>query len=689
MASHSAVTRVEVVAGGRLRLEGRLAPGRRRVVARHRGSGTVIEVPSVRAGEDPEFEATLDVTALPPAASTWDLSAVGDDGEEERLVAPPEDELPPEDEVAKARGAEAVYRWRPYATAKGNLSIELRTRPLAPHAEVERVTVGGGAVTVATRGEGRIVAVSRATGAEVAGDGTSVALARLAGDLEETEIWDLFLEAADRSRLRLGAHLDGIANKHDVFVFPAEEIAGRRVRPYYTSSNNLSIRSRPLDDGDEGEDSTGGGSGEHDDDARSDPSADGGPVPPADDPSPSLAQRIAARRLRRLLRRGRPGRGSPRPGPVRIVLGHAFGLGGTIRTALNLAGHLARTREVEVVSVVRRRDVPLIPFPDGVKVTVLHDQRAAAAAPSSVLVHPDEWFSQMATLETDRRLARALRSWRSGTVITTRSALNIAAARLAPTSVGVVAQEHMHFGGYGEAVAEQKREAYPGLDALAVLTDDDLREYRDAMHGATTRLARIRNALPPLPGGTSSLQTPTVIAAGRLVPQKGFDLLVPAFAPVAHRRPDWRLRIYGHARPYRYHALRRLIFEHELYNEVLLMGRTERLGEEMARASLFVLSSRFEGLPMVIIEAMSKGLPVVAFDCPTGPREMIDDGVDGTLVPEGDVAALGEAMLELIEDEPKRRRYGAAALEKARSYDIEVIGAQWEQLIASIERSGG
>jgi glycosyltransferase involved in cell wall biosynthesis len=676
-APRSTVRRVEVVAGGRLRLEGTLAPGRRGVVVRHRGSGAVVSVPSVRAGDDPEFEATLDVTSLPPAASTWDVSAVGDDGEEERLVAPPGDELPPEDDVAKARGAEAVYRWRPYATAKGNLSIELRARPLAPHAEVERVTVAGGIVTVAAHGEGRIVAVSRATRAEVAGDGTSVVLARLAGDLEETEIWDLFLEAADRSRLRLGAHLDGIRNKHDVFVFPAEEIAGRRVRPYYTSSNNLSIRSRPLDEGEEESPAA----DEREDD---EPSGTG-----ADAPPPTILQRLVAWRLRRLDRRGRPGRGAPRPGPVRIVLGHAFGLGGTIRTALNLAGHLAKTREVEVVSVVRRRDVPLIPFPDGVKVTVLHDQRDAAPAPPSVLVHPDEWFSQMATLDTDRRLARALRSWRSGTVITTRSALNIAAARLTPRRAGVVAQEHMHFAGYGDAVAEQKREAYPALDALAVLTDDDLQEYREALPASATRLARIRNALPPLPGGTSSLDVPTVIAAGRLVPQKGFDLLVPAFAPVARRRPDWRLRIYGHARPYRYHALRRLIFEHELYNEVLLMGRTERLGEEMARASLFVLSSRFEGLPMVIIEAMSKGLPVVAFDCPTGPREMIDDGVDGILVPEGDVAALGEAMLELIEDEPKRRRYGAAALEKARSYDIEVIGAQWEQLIASIERSDG
>jgi glycosyltransferase involved in cell wall biosynthesis len=199
----------------------------------------------------------------------------------------------------------------------------------------------------------------------------------------------------------------------------------------------------------------------------------------------------------------------------------------------------------------------------------------------------------------------------------------------------------------------------------------------------STRLVRIPNAVPGPSFAISELTSRIVVAAGRLSYQKGFDLLIGAFAKVAALHPDWTLRIFG--RGPRRKALQRLIDEHGLGDNVVLMGTDPSLGEHMANASLFVLSSRFEGLPMVMLEAMSKGLPIVSFDCPTGPGELIGHGQDGILVPDGDADALAAGMLDLIGDEDKRRRYGAAAAEAATRFSLNEVGAQWETLFASLK----
>jgi glycosyltransferase involved in cell wall biosynthesis len=172
------------------------------------------------------------------------------------------------------------------------------------------------------------------------------------------------------------------------------------------------------------------------------------------------------------------------------------------------------------------------------------------------------------------------------------------------------------------------------------------------------------------------------VAAGRLTPQKGFDLLIPAFADVVREHPGWQLRIHG-AGPQRA-ELRQAILDHDLYNLVFLMGPTPVLGAALAQGSIFVLSSRFEGFGMVIVEAMSKGLAVVSFDCERGPAEIISNGEDGLLVPALDTNALAAAITALASDRERRAQLGAAAVQTARRYDRVAIGARWDELLGAL-----
>jgi glycosyltransferase involved in cell wall biosynthesis len=388
-------------------------------------------------------------------------------------------------------------------------------------------------------------------------------------------------------------------------------------------------------------------------------------------------------------RRGRGSAAAPQPGPVRFLLGHAWGMGGTIRTTLNLAEELSARHDVELVSIFRRRDRAFFGLPPRVRAEALDDRRRRTALQRaldripSLLVHPEDFAYPWGSLRTDVLILRRLRAMRGGVLISTRPAYNLLAARLAHPSVTTIGQEHMNFSAHRPRLRADIRRWYRGLDAMTVLTADDARDY-----GAVVdRVELIPNPVAPLDGAVSDGSGKIAVAAGRLTSQKGFDLLIRAWGPVAERHPEWRLEIYGGGpeRP----ALERAIEAAGLGEQVALMGRTQELGAAMAAASLFVLSSRFEGFGMVLVEAMGKGLPVVSFDCPRGPSDIVDHGVDGLLVPPEDVAGLSAALLELIEDPERRRRLAAAARTKARRYESAAIGPRWDALLADLAARSG
>ena len=220
-----------------------------------------------------------------------------------------------------------------------------------------------------------------------------------------------------------------------------------------------------------------------------------------------------------------------------------------------------------------------------------------------------------------------------------------------------------------------KMKAY---DHIVLLTEEDReRNWRNAGN-----VSVIANPLTFTDAVRSSTTNKKIISAGRLEQQKNYASLIRAFGRTAEKHPDWTLEIYGDGSQKR--ELHRMIEEMNLQEKVLLRKPVPAIAEKMSEAACFVLSSLFEGFGLVIIEAMACGLPVVSYDCPCGPKDIISDGVDGFLVPAGDERELADKMNDLIEHPEKRRDMGRAALDKAENYKIEKIIPMWTALFEKL-----
>jgi glycosyltransferase involved in cell wall biosynthesis len=378
---------------------------------------------------------------------------------------------------------------------------------------------------------------------------------------------------------------------------------------------------------------------------------------------------------------------------IRFLIADAFSVGGTIRATFATAAGLADRHEVEVVSVYRRRATRALELDPRVRLRALTDDvdgappRALAArarARPSRLIHPDDARYARFDGRTDVALLRFLRSVGDGVLIGTRPGLNLAVARFARAGVVRIGQDHMNLGGYELALRAAIARHYPRLDAVTALTEGTAEHYRELL-GPRVHVACIPNAAPAAGGPRARPGTQVVAAAGRLTRRKGFDRLLRAWARIADDHPGWRLEIFGRG-PERA-ALARLARELGVADSVALRGHHSRLPEALAGASVFAMTSRREGFPMVLLEAMSAGLGVVAYDCPTGPRDVVTDAVDGYVVPDGATDAFAAALARLMASEDRRSAFGAAALATAERYRSAAITERWERLLAQLPRA--
>lgn len=355
--------------------------------------------------------------------------------------------------------------------------------------------------------------------------------------------------------------------------------------------------------------------------------------------------------------------------------------GGAERSAVNLCKGLLRAGHKVAVLTWSSPETDFFHLPDGAQRIALDMFRPSQSAIEAL----------GANLRRLSALRAALRDFAPDAVISFMTATNVQTVlALAGSGVPVVITDH-HNPGHetlGRAWKALRRAVYPRAARLVLVSRGMQEHYAWLPAGKRAVIANpveIGAGGPQeesLPAGFPPPDCTTVVGLGRLAPDKGFDLLLRAFALTSERAPGWKLVILGEGaeRP-RLEALAR---ELGLDGAVTLPGAIATPQLYLRASGLLAVSSRTESFGIGIVEAFACGLPVVSFDCPNGPRELITHGSDGLLVPPGDVGALAEALLRVMTDARLRAALAENTHRAAQRYTVEHVVAAWEQLFADM-----
>jgi len=340
--------------------------------------------------------------------------------------------------------------------------------------------------------------------------------------------------------------------------------------------------------------------------------------------------------------------------------------GGAERVVSLLANHLCKNNEVAIATFAN--EDPFYPLDEDVRHLKL-DLLADSATPLHTLLN---------TWRRIRRLQALFSAEKPDVVVSFMSHTNllaIPAAKAARTPI--VVSERVAYDFYGSPILNiVRRILYPFADALVVQTQGDRKHYP-----FVSKTFVIPNPVEiPAEVRPMEKRERIVLAVGRLEHQKGFDLLIPVFGKLEAK--DWRLVIVGEGS--RRKELETLIRETGADN-IFLAGRQNDMEEWYQKASIFVLSSRREGFPNVLLEAMAHGCACIAFDCPYGPSEILENGENGLLVEQEDGQELMNQLKRLIDDMDLRSKFQIAAYERSKEFRPEHILLLWENLMEDLK----
>ena len=244
-----------------------------------------------------------------------------------------------------------------------------------------------------------------------------------------------------------------------------------------------------------------------------------------------------------------------------------------------------------------------------------------------------------------------------------------------------IAWEHFnYFFSYNKLVKLGRWLSAKQADCVVVLGKADYENYKKHYRGIK-RIEYIYNPVAFSEDKSANIEEKRVMAAGRLTAQKGFDRLIEIWKIIEKDMPDWRLDIFGEGE-----LKEKLLEKIARYNlnNIKIKGYSENLEEEYINSSIFVLTSIYEGFVLVLIEAQAMGIPAVSFNCKEGPNEIIENGINGYLVKDGDISGFAEKLKELMVDYEKRIIFSKKTKIHLNRFKIDVVMDQWIQLLDTI-----
>ncbi|EFH3485520.1 glycosyltransferase family 4 protein [Escherichia coli] len=325
--------------------------------------------------------------------------------------------------------------------------------------------------------------------------------------------------------------------------------------------------------------------------------------------------------------------------------------------------------DLEILSLYRTYKDTYYTFPDNVKIKYLNDNYQYKGRPGS--------FTRLVQhLRTSIKLREFLNSCNYDIIVVHTFPLAFINFFTEKRSKWVVV-EHVKYYYYNILLRRIRSFIYDKYDAIVLLTDKDVTHFKNANNNVYV----IPNPLSFSQTKKANLNSVRIISVGRLEKQKGFDMLLKAFSYISYKYPEWQLDIFGKGNEEE--NLRKLISKLNLKN-VNLMGTSKNIHQEYLSSAFYVMSSRYEGFPMVLLEAMASGLPCISFNCETGPADIIIDNENGFLIEHFDVVQLSKAMEKLIKDEYLRTKMGNAAFERADEFSLEKITLKWKELFKGL-----